>query len=583
MTNDRFADLQPAWSPDGKVLAFVTDRSEETDLRSLTFSPMGIGLLDTATGEISRVLRPFPSSKHVNPQFKPGGGGLYFVSDWTGISDVYLYDFEEEQIHRVTCSTTGVTGISGLSPALSVAGGSGDLMFSVFEGGNYEIHLLAASDVVARPVWPGDPEIAAPLPPHPPQHEDKVSAYLADAATGLPEEDGFQTKDYSASLGLDYLGQIGVGFAVDRFGASLGGGVTALFSDMLGNHTLGVGLQLNGGLRDVGAGIFYQNLKGRVGWTLGASHTTYRTFATRVRPTSVVVDGTEVEGRVIEQELQRVFVERALARVEYPLSRTKRLEVGAGFSYYSYDLDVESFLTAGGQVLEAREVGRASPSSFGLGEASLALVGDNSFFGFTSPIKGTRYRFEVNPVFGSLRYQTILLDYRRYMFSNPVTFAFRALHLGRYGADAESGRLASLFLGYPTLVRGYDINSINVGECGDGEDCPVFDRLLGSRLGVTRLELRLQLLGTQELGLIPAPLLPTELTAFVDAGVAWSSDDTPALAWEADSRRRVPVFSAGVSARVAVLGALPLEAYLAHPFQRPSKDLVFGIHIAPGW
>ena len=46
---------------------------------------------------------------------------------------------------------------------------------------------------------------------------------------------------------------------------------------------------------------------------------------------------------------------------------------------------------------------------------------------------------------------------------------------------------------------------------------------------------------------------------------------------------RIPVFSTGVSMRANVLGYLILEAYLAHPFQRPTKNWVWGFQLAPGW
>jgi hypothetical protein len=43
------------------------------------------------------------------------------------------------------------------------------------------------------------------------------------------------------------------------------------------------------------------------------------------------------------------------------------------------------------------------------------------------------------------------------------------------------------------------------------------------------------------------------------------------------------VFSAGVSARVNILGFMVFETYYAYPFQRPDKGGHFGFQIAPGW
>ena len=228
-----------------------------------------------------------------------------------------------------------------------------------------------------------------------------------------------------------------------------------------------------------------------------------------------------------------------------------------------------------------------APGSLSLYQGSLAFVGDSSYFGFTSPVRGRRYRFEVEPTFGDLEFQSFAADYRRYFFCRPVTLAMRGLHFGRYGTDGESERLSLLYIGRPTLVRGYEIGDIGLSECTPVPDnpnaCPEFDRLIGSRLGVLNLELRIPLLGTRGFGIFDAPFLPTELSAFVDAGVAWTSDASPDLRFETRSADRVPVVSAGLSARILLGGFAVLQFYYARPFQRPEEGWVTGFVIAPGW
>ena len=46
---------------------------------------------------------------------------------------------------------------------------------------------------------------------------------------------------------------------------------------------------------------------------------------------------------------------------------------------------------------------------------------------------------------------------------------------------------------------------------------------------------------------------------------------------------RIPVMSTGVSFRFNLLGYAIMEAYIAHPFQRPTKKWVWGFQLAPGW
>jgi outer membrane protein assembly factor BamA len=262
--------------------------------------------------------------------------------------------------------------------------------------------------------------------------------------------------------------------------------------------------------------------------------------------------------------------------------------VSGGFTRYSYDREVNEYLVAtNNQILDQDRFSAEAPDALNLMEGALAFVGDNSFFGFTSPVAGQRFRLEVSPTFGSLQYQSVLADYRRYVFVRPTSLAFRMLHFGRYGGHAEDGRLSPLFLGYETLVRGYSMESFEVTECTDNggtDTCPEFDRMIGSRIAVANLELRLPLIGTEELGLINFPFLPTEIAPFIDAGVAWDSSRKPRLAFERNSDAlNVPIVSAGVSARFNVLGYLVLEAYYAYPFQRPAKGWHLGFNIAPGW
>jgi outer membrane protein assembly factor BamA len=161
------------------------------------------------------------------------------------------------------------------------------------------------------------------------------------------------------------------------------------------------------------------------------------------------------------------------------------------------------------------------------------------------------------------------------------------MHFGRYGSDAESGRLQQLFVGYRSLVRGYDAESFSPSECRGvaptGETCPQFSRLVGSRYAVANVELRIPLLGTDQLGLISFPYLPVEIAPFIDAGVAWTSSESPSIRFDRDTPDRVPVVSAGVTSRVNLLGAAVIEIFWAHPYQRPGKKGYWGFQIIPGW
>src|SRR2546421_1011021 len=139
LTNDKYADLQPAWSPDGKTIAFATDRGPATDFSQLRFGNMRIGLyhLDDSSIEL---LPHTEHGKNINPVWAPDGRSIAFVSDRSGISDVYLYDFGDHNLYQLTDVFTGVTGITPLSPALSWARQADRLAFAYYEDGDYNVY-----------------------------------------------------------------------------------------------------------------------------------------------------------------------------------------------------------------------------------------------------------------------------------------------------------------------------------------------------------------------------------------------------------------------------------------------------------
>ncbi|MGZ8456053.1 MAG: peptidase S9 [Gemmatirosa sp.] len=594
LTRGREAELQPAWSPDGRTLAFVTDRGPGTDFERMTFAPMRLATMDVASREI-RVVAGFTGARHINPNFSPDGRSLYFVADPDGFSDVYRLDLASGARSRVTRTSTGVSGITDLSPALSVARGTGRVSFTVFDRGGYNIVRLEAGeaqgtpvDVIAgRSVAEGSTQGGGGTLPPVPTAPSVIERYLADATAGLPANaTAFRIEDYNAKLRLDYIAPptIGIGTS-SQFGTSVGGGIAAAFSDNLGNRSLQAVVQAQGQVQDIGGQLFYLNRERRWNWGAGIGHIPILTGYT-------TAGQLETGQFVYRQVLQRIFIDQAQALAQYPLSRTRRFEfaLGAtrqGYSQEALDILVDDF----GNAIGEDRTDLPSPDAIYYGQGSAAFVGDWTYSGFTSPIAGGRYRFEVSPTVGTLTFTTGTADYRRYFLARPVTFAFRGMHYGRYGRDAEDSlRLAPLYAGYGTLIRGYDVaNNIEAGECGTVADrCPVFDRLIGSRLAVANIEMRIPLLGPEGLGLIRTNLLPVEIAPFFDAGVTWNRAGGPDLRFVGgDASRsevaRIPVFSTGIAARINVLGFAVVEAFYAYPFQRPDKGAHFGFQLAPGW
>ena len=585
LTHDREAQLQPAWSPDGRTLAFVTDAGSETDVGLLRFGPMRLALMDLSDGGITLLPR-LGRGKSINPRFTPDGRALLFVSDQDGVSDLYRRSLASGEVTRLTHIATGVSGITALSPAMSVATQTGTVVFSVFDDQGFAIRTLPSADAGVGSMVARSDRYTGMLPPAD-APSGTVEASLNDAASGLPSGASFRGEKYNASLHLDYVGGPQLGLAVDGgYGTGVAGGIALSFSDQLGNRALQAVVQAQGDVRDVGAQLLYLNRERRWNWGAQGYHIPLAGGFATYDNTTFDIDGQSVPGIIYTTQIQRTYFDNVKLLTQYPLSSTRRLEFAVGGQRVSFGAQVESLYVVGSTAVRHVQGDLPAPGALTFGTASAALVGDYSFSAFTSPVAGGRYRFEVEPNVGSLNYTTALADYRRYLFARPFTLAFRGMHYGRYGPGATDPRMQPLFVGQPSLVRGYDATSFDVSECqaGSGTDtCPQFSRLAGSRLAVANVELRIPLFGTEQFGLIPFRFLPLELSPFADAGYAWNKGDNINLRFDRTTTARVPVVSAGISARMNLFGYAIGEVYWARPFQRPGKHWVFGFQLRPGW
>jgi hypothetical protein len=576
LTNDLYADLQPAWSPDGRSIAFVTDRFS-TDTTDLAAGPYQLALLNVAGGAI-RPLPAFPRAKHINPQWSADGTGLFFVSDRGGIDNVYRLDVASGSFTQVTNLFAGASGITAASPVISVAQRSGELVFTAYDSTGYRLYAVNDPAVLAgKPLAPVTGDAAAlPLPSGAPT--DLVTR-LGDARTGLPVASAAPVTSYHPKLSLDYVAQPYLAVGSSSLGTFVGGGATLVWSDILGNQNLVTGLQVNGGFKDIGGVLAYQNQRQRLNWGVAAQQVPLRTGA------FAAGFGT-LNGQPVYIEQTDLFRQTARSLsgiVSYPLSRVQRIELSAGAQNISFDQELRTrvFDPTGTQLLEDRKETLPAPNALNLGVGSAALVYDNSYFGATSPILGSRYRFEVDPMVGSLRMISVLADYRRYVMPvRRLTLAARVVHAGRYGRDAQSSALFPLFLGDQQLVRGYNIGSFSAAECpATGTTCPAFDRLVGSRVLVGNVEARLPLLGALGIGNGYYGALPIETAVFADAGVAWNQSDQSSLF----NVRRQGVTSVGAALRMNLFGFAVAELDYVKPFQRPDKGWYWQFSLSPGF
>ena len=87
LTQDAYADLEPAVTPDGRALVFVTERYS-TNLDTLQPGPFRLARLDLATKAVTPIAA-FLDGKHISPQVSADGRTLTFIADPDGISNLY--------------------------------------------------------------------------------------------------------------------------------------------------------------------------------------------------------------------------------------------------------------------------------------------------------------------------------------------------------------------------------------------------------------------------------------------------------------------------------------------------------------
>ena len=584
LTNDPYADLQPAWSPDGRRIAFATDRFS-TRLETLDIGPLRLAVIDPESGRVEAV-PSFATGKSMNPQWAPGGQALYFLSDHDGITNVYRTTLADGTLVRLTNLSTGVSGITSTSPALSVASQSGLAAFSAYDGGNHRIFAL---DTGEAPVVSVSSPAAVTLPPAAvlpaiERRPSDVVRLLGDALFGLPPAQEYEVAEYTPKLTLEAIGQPTIAIGADRFGAAIGGGMGFYFGDMLGNRSLVTSVQLNAGLssnfswKNTGIQALYANQSKRLTWGVLGGQTPYLSGGILQGTGTINGEPAQIDQSIIDRQTDR----NVSGLLTYPFSRAQRVEFQAGMSQLSFDrvIETEAYSLRTGQLLVRETQDEPIADSLSQVTSSAALVYDTSVFGATSPLQGQRYRFEAAPTFGGIDFVSLLADYRRYVMPAPFyTLAGRVMHYGRYGSGSEDQRLFPLFLGYPSLVRGYDLNSFGTADCGDSPTggCPLSDRLFGSRVLVGNLEWRFPLM--RPFGATSYGNVPIDVALFADGGVAWNRGDRPAI-FGGD---RDGVSSVGVTLRANMLGFAIGQFDFTRPLQRRSQGWVFQFTLAPGF
>lgn len=614
LTNDKYTDFQPSYSSDGTKIVFSTDRLD-LDKGLSSYISMNLAVLDIASKTVKNI-NIFPGANNFNPVYDSKDNHIYFLSNRDGFRNLYKYRIADESISQLTDYFTGISGITENSPALSISKND-EIVYSYYRSQRYTLYNANASDFNEQSKIVSSDHVdltAATLPPFKYVGVDIVNKNLQNflAYDDTPAS-SIQHIPYKPQFKLDYIASNGVGVSASRFGTGMSSGVQAIFSDILNTNQIFAAASVNGEIYDLGAQLAYINQESRWNWGGAISHIPYQT-GTYGAKLSTLDGKNNTQYPVYEEyiDIIRIFEESAQAFTLYPFNKTTRVEFGTGISRYSYRVDRYStyydYTTINGAVYptyairqdkrkiskeEYAATSRYSLNPFTVFQVNTALVGDNSYFGVAAPLGGYRYKIGIEQNFGSYTYTSPTIDLRKYIRAKPVTFAGRLYGYGRLG-DVNQ-QLYPLYIGYPYLIRGFEAVSFYNGN--NGENGFNINQLMGNRIAVANLEMRLPFTGPEKLAAVPSKFLFSDLNLFFDAGLAWDKGEkvkfgklAPGVIGKDNDGVpiyedvKVPVYSVGVSARVNIFGYFVLEPYLAWPFNRTEvKKPVVGLGFAPGW
>jgi hypothetical protein len=400
LTADRYEDLDPTVSPDGRTVVFSSDRT--------AFGPRGarnLFRLDLASGVVDYLT--YGDWRDDAPRWSAATGRVYFSSDRDGTPQIYSVDSTGAG-RRETHVLSGAFDPQFVDGKM-LLGSFADLGFNVYVAPPEPDSLAPAVTLAAHrepPEWTW-PELRHP------------QYARTDAA---PYERKF-TLDVAA----------GDAFVAPGIGSAQG--AVFIFSDLLSDHMLLLGVSsFNGaGLGDLldnfNGTVFYLNQARRLNWGVGA-------FRQR--------------GLFYEGDLSTLFDETShgvFAQVRYPLTRFKRIE-----GEYRLERSDRFDLFSPGVEEPRREAWLASNY--------LSYVKDNALWHATGPIDGERINLTgglVNDItHGRFDSYVLAADLRKYVRTSLRTaVAVRAVG---YHSGGERPRRVNIggswgLRGYPQFGR----------------------------------------------------------------------------------------------------------------------------------
>ena len=525
LTHDAYSDLQPSWSPDGTRLAFTSDRFTSS-LTDLTFGRYLLGTVNVDSGEVE-FLGGTSTGKSIDPQWCPDGSCLYFVSDADDVNNVYRLETGSREAARLTSVITGVSGVSPLSPSISLGADGQRMAFAVYAKGRYEIRVTYLPPAIRTATFregAAAPSVGI---------DGSTSAISGTTVSHGNVATAFPARPYSPRLSVFHIGHPYMIAGGGALGSFVRAGISVSASDLLGQHSVGLAVQGTRRARDLAYEASYVNRRSRWNWGFVGSQVPWVTTGP-------------------EDTAQRQVHRQGSALLVYPFNRARRVETSLGLDRVAFDR--QGIM---GTSPTIPDVLRPATSVV----SSAALVYDDTLPGVTGPMLGERYRFRLISSVGDLTVFTATGDYRRYFTPvRGITVAVQAQQVVRVGPASSDIRLLPVVSAVREVARGYYHDETSERA---------------SNMSSLSLEVRTPLSRIAN-GRLRTDALPVDLFAFTDV----ARFAAPRSIVRASGVREL--WSAGAGARLNAAGFI-LELNVARPQTELSRDWRLVLNFRPGF
>ena len=509
LTDDLYDVADPNWSPDGTRIAFTSDR--RLDLGDSLAVPVGfdrnIFVMDVATRTIAQVTDT--EGDDLSPSWSPDGRHIVFTSDRNGIYNLYVADLDSHTVAPLTDVLTGV-----FYPDWSLDGRR--IAFAAFNDAGYDIYVM--QDPLAH-LKPREPLVPAEYVQQRLTEQETDSAKFAARppfvgmsgwAFNLHRHDStgartaFEPSPYRLHFSPDLLSGIVLFDNVDGLSAQ----TLLLISDMMGDHQIMLYTFIRRNVEDADFQLDYRNLKHRTNW--GFSIFQYHQYYLQ---SLIATEWTSDRIYGLSFLLSRPF--NKFTRLEGTLEVSGR-ERSSFFYYDPYDI---------GTMLRQPSVRTLSPT--------LTLVNDNTIWGITGPVNGSRSAVKVKYApeitFNTYAYTTVIGDWRYYKrIGSEYTLSTRIS--GGFSAGRNPGRFlvggTSYWINFHYTPT-YNVTSDTLTPITQFIT-PLrgarYGELAGSRFALVNLEFRYPLVRQLAWGW-PIPLVLRNIRGilFLDVGTIWGN------------------------------------------------------------